>query len=279
MVLYTNFFIYGHSVWDPLYKDSQILASDVNCDGAVLTIADLITLIRILTGDQQPIDCPDPSFPKIAADGGTAQIVVSRDATGLSIGVISEVDLGGVYVALAASSGRFGAIQWMDEFAGMTKESRVTEEEARVILLPEDRSAGLSAGQHMLFHIPLSDDADYRIVETQAAGFDGAVISTDLIEAGAAVPDEYSLDQNYPHPFNAGTVISFNLPQISDWELTVFNILGQSVRRFSGSGDLGRVNVSWDGRREDGEASGTGIYFARLVTGQFKASRKMLLIK
>ena len=51
---YANYFIYGPSVWDPVYYETQIMASDINNDGTPLTVADLVYLICIISGEADP---------------------------------------------------------------------------------------------------------------------------------------------------------------------------------------------------------------------------------
>ena len=158
-------------------------------------------------------------------------------------------------------------------------EAHVTAAGLRAVIVPNESGAGLPAGHHLLFSVPLDDDAELLVDETQAASFDGEVVATVVVEAGADRPTRYRLDQNYPNPFNAGTVIGFHLAEAQDWELTIYNILGQAVRRFSGFSAAGSATVFWDGTAEDSRTAGTGVYFARLQAGAFTATRKMVMIK
>jgi hypothetical protein len=88
------------------------------------------------------------------------------------------------------------------------------------------------------------------------------------------LPDRFELSQNYPNPFNPSTVISFALPTAADYDLTVYNVLGQQVRQFSGSADAGTVEVLFDAS----ELS-SGVYFYRLTAGDFTDTKKMMLVK
>ncbi len=94
------------------------------------------------------------------------------------------------------------------------------------------------------------------------------------------VPTSYALDQNYPNPFNAGTVISFSLPEASHVKVTVFNVLGQTVRVLADQEmTAGVQRVEWDGRDENGLQASSGVYFYRIAANHFTDTKKMTLLK
>jgi hypothetical protein len=68
-----------------------------------------------------------------------------------------------------------------------------------------------------------------------------------------------------PNPFNARTVIAFDLQQAGSVRLDVVDVLGRSVRTIL-SADLaaGSHTVDWNGRARNGERAASGTYFARL---------------
>jgi serine protease AprX len=94
------------------------------------------------------------------------------------------------------------------------------------------------------------------------------------------VPAAYKLYQNYPNPFNHETIIRFELPVVTDVELTVFNILGQRVKTiFQGRVSPSQLSLPWYGRDELGRDVASGVYIARLKTPNVVLSTKMLYIK
>ncbi len=99
------------------------------------------------------------------------------------------------------------------------------------------------------------------------------------VDAASAVPTEFALLQNYPNPFNAGTVMPFVMKNASEWTLTVYNIMGQTVRTFAGTDAAGAVRVSWNGQDENGSSVPSGVYFYRVTTPERSATRKMTLLK
>ncbi|MFH1686767.1 MAG: FG-GAP-like repeat-containing protein [bacterium] len=77
-----------------------------------------------------------------------------------------------------------------------------------------------------------------------------------------------------PNPFNPVTTMSFSLSTATQYRLTVYNIAGQVVRSFEGVGQAGFNQVTWDASN-----NASGVYFYRLQTGDFVATKKMVLMK
>ena len=86
---------------------------------------------------------------------------------------------------------------------------------------------------------------------------------------------KYELIQNYPNPFNPVTNIQFDIPEVAEIRLDVYNILGEKVATLAhGRHEPGRYNVNWDA---SGMAS--GMYFYIIRSAKFTATRKLLLMK
>jgi len=76
----------------------------------------------------------------------------------------------------------------------------------------------------------------------------------------------FLLYQNYPNPFNSGTEIRFQLPKTAYVELTIYDVLGQTVRILtSGYKPSGHHILSWNGINNEGLAVPSGVYFSRLI--------------
>jgi len=90
----------------------------------------------------------------------------------------------------------------------------------------------------------------------------------------------FSLIQNYPNRFNSYTTISFVLAENSFVSLKIYDSLGRHVNTITEQ-DLtgGTHRFKWNGKKHNGVSASTGIYFYRLVTKQFSATRKLILIK
>ena len=93
-------------------------------------------------------------------------------------------------------------------------------------------------------------------------------------------PNGFALYQNHPNPFNPETQISYLLPKACQVKLTIYNVLGQSVRvLYDGYQNAGNQTLNWDGRSKDGTILSSGVYFYRLVAGDFAETKKMAFMK
>jgi hypothetical protein len=106
---------------------------------------------------------------------------------------------------------------------------------------------------------------------------DGNIV---LGKTGPVVPESFGLSQNYPNPFNPTTDIDFALPEASNVELSVYNILGQKVITLVNKQmDAGNHKVTWAGVDESGSTVASGVYFYRINAGSFTEVKKMTLLK
>ncbi len=93
-------------------------------------------------------------------------------------------------------------------------------------------------------------------------------------------PTAFSLGQNFPNPFNPSTQIEFRLPGAQHVTLTIFNVLGQEVRRLAdGVAPAGLNRITWNGLNDAGTAVTSGLYVYRLDVAGRSETRKMLLIR
>ncbi len=93
-------------------------------------------------------------------------------------------------------------------------------------------------------------------------------------------PDQTSLDQNFPNPFQRSTRIGYQLQRRDNVSLTIYNLLGQEIQTLvQSTQNPGQYEVVWDGLDNAGQQVSSGMYIYRLKSGSFSASGKMALVR
>jgi hypothetical protein len=89
------------------------------------------------------------------------------------------------------------------------------------------------------------------------------------------IPVIYSLSQNYPNPFNPVTTIKYDIANIQDVKLTIYDILGREITTLvDKKQEPGSYQVNWDASNYT-----SGIYFYTLATNNFNQTKKLILLK
>jgi len=99
------------------------------------------------------------------------------------------------------------------------------------------------------------------------------------------LPNKSRLYQNYPNPFNPETWIPFKLAQDAPVIISIYDTKGQLIRTISlGNRHAGFYTTKdhaacWDGRDSLGQFVSSGVYYYALQAGEFRATRKMVILK
>jgi len=85
----------------------------------------------------------------------------------------------------------------------------------------------------------------------------------------------FSLSQNYPNPFNPTTTITYKIPNENFVTLKIYNSLGEEITTLVNEvKQAGNYTVEFNG-----SSLPSGVYFYRLIAGNFVASKKMILMR
>jgi hypothetical protein len=244
-VMFTNYFIIGLPAFVG-HAAGSIAASDVNADGLTLTVADLVYIIRVIVGDALPYPKPTNLSVNVSTDNGKVSI--------------SGSDLGAVF---------------------MTLKGEVTPTLVNTDAVMAYAYDGTNT--RVLVHVPF----DMNHYSMPIKGFSGDIVNVTDAEivsiemadvhgyaVKVALPTEYSLMQNYPNPFNPSTKISFAMPVAGDYMITIYNVTGQKVTELSGNAAAGIKTIEWNAKD-----NASGVYFYKLETAGFTATKKAILLK
>lgn len=111
--------------------------------------------------------------------------------------------------------------------------------------------------------------------------FSGSYEYSDAISADITIPSVYSLEQNFPNPFNPSTVIKYSIADESSVKLLIYNSIGEKVSELiNKTQSAGDYELKFDGSKLS-----SGIYFYSLEANSligkrdFKSIKKMILVK
>ena len=248
-VLLSNYFVYGLAALEP-NVEAKIAASDVNADGLSLSVADLVYMILVITGDVSPIPKLDPDYKPAADFEIVDDYLVLNNA---------EAALGAVAVVIEGKADP----QLSEHLKEMDMKYHYDGVNTSVVIYN-------IKGERMLEGEIIKLNGSHKVIEVTAGSDNGYVVDAKF----NALPHQFELSQNYPNPFNPTTTIEFALPTESDWEIEIYNVLGQTVDRLADHAEPGYVKIEWDASRY-----ASGVYFYRLTAGKFSATKKMVLLK
>jgi len=101
------------------------------------------------------------------------------------------------------------------------------------------------------------------------------VTISDVDKLNSNIPADYALYQNHPNPFNSLTTICYAIPTTSYITLKIFNLLGKEIATLvNGKQFAGEYEVQWNSVDLP-----SGVYVYRLETGNFVATKKLILMK
>ncbi len=97
----------------------------------------------------------------------------------------------------------------------------------------------------------------------------------DAIDAPNGIPKVFALRQNYPNPFNPTTTIQYDVPKESHVTITVYDVTGREVATLVNQNQsAGSYSVVFNGAR-----FASGMYFFRMVAGNYVKTQKMMMVK
>lgn len=94
------------------------------------------------------------------------------------------------------------------------------------------------------------------------------------------IPIETKLMGAFPNPFNPVTTISYSLKEANPIRIDIYNLKGQFIRGFrQNHSQPGYYTLTWDGKNDNGQDQGSGIYLYRFTAGKHTETKKVSLLK
>ncbi len=121
----------------------------------------------------------------------------------------------------------------------------------------------------------------YRVVPILLGGDDAASVAEVSVEFAPGSPPDHVLGAPHPNPFRGGetTRVAFTVPRTESTRLDVLNAAGRLVRTLVlGAAGPGTVLTDWDGRDDRGARVAAGVYLLHLVSGDYSATRRVVVL-
>ena len=94
------------------------------------------------------------------------------------------------------------------------------------------------------------------------------------------VPNIFALNQNYPNPFNPSTNISYSISNGEHVSINIFDVNGGKViELFNNYRSAGIYSIDWNGQNEKGVQVSAGVYLYSIEAGEYRQTKKMILLK
>ena len=144
-----------------------------------------------------------------------------------------------------------------------------------------DNTGLLAAGQNSGNYMVRAMDVSENVFGEAFIIIEG---TTNVEHFSAPIADAYSLQPNFPNPFNPSTTLNFDIPDINSEDVSVslkiYNSLGQLVSiLYQGKIAPGSYHTEWDASTQDGVKLPSGIYYAVLKARFFTQTIKMVYIR
>ena len=248
-----------------------------------------------------PSSPPGVSSKEVAYSNGSVELVFTEDCPLRGIRklrgsvILKNVEnYSAMFISFKNENPLFEFSSWRqdDDYASQTMCTEVTRNGRKEIVF------GIIGGKNVsertvnlgYFEVDVTGD---DLLELSSEDF--ALATADLLETGGGVltfrgasvqrtvrPTVYHNDlaQNYPNPFNPTTMIAFSIARDSRLELKIFDVRGALVKTLVNESRLkNNYKVFWDGKNNAGNPVASGVYFYRLVAGDFRATKKMVLLR
>ncbi len=139
---------------------------------------------------------------------------------------------------------------------------------------------GVNCSENLYIFYDNENSAGKYYYRLKQIDFDGSYQYSQIIELKILIPEKWEIEQNFPNPFNAETIIKYKIPKNLFVSLKIYDILGKEVKTLVNEfKQSGYYYVKWDGKNDGFINLPSGIYFYEIKTKEFHQIKKMVLLR
>ena len=188
-------------------------------------------------------------------------------------------NLGGQYISNASTEFNIYCLEWtpeqmifsVNDYVHYTYNPSVQNSET----WPFD------SAQYLLLNIAIEPSVTSSFIESEmeidyVRVYEASTLSTQT----QTVPVYFNVFQNFPNPFNPITTLKYDLPEDSFVDITIYDMLGNVVNNLINQNQRrGYKSVQWNATNNEGQPVSAGVYLYTIQVGQFRQTKKMVLLK
>ena len=100
------------------------------------------------------------------------------------------------------------------------------------------------------------------------------------VNSNVEVPNQLILHHNYPNPFNPVTTLRYDLPEDAMVSITIYDMMGRIVKTMVNDDQTaGHKSIQWNATNNVGQPVSAGLYLYTIEAGEFRQTKKMVLLK
>jgi hypothetical protein len=278
------------------FNRRQYANSDCNRDGIQASIADLVYLLAVVSGDTSLVQPPIEFLESMVYTGNSGrrnQSSKSVDNTRrYDIVLEEETSVAGFYFVLDYDD---AAIMPVDAVAGdgaMEVAWNASSGKLRIAVFDwNGGESSLNAGDPLI-SVFYSGDVAYEDAVFDVSRSEFSDICGRSAECRYRVELSANIDPTsefratsisvscYPNPFNSSVTVGYGIPFDGQYDIAIYDILGREVRSLGdGFFRAGPGRITWDGKDRFRNPVASGVYFVRLQGPESSASTKVFMLK
>ena len=132
-------------------------------------------------------------------------------------------------------------------------------------------------------NVDLTDVFQFKVEGNGTIYWDNFYFYSNLVgvdNTSETLPQKFTLEQNFPNPFNPFTTLRYDLPEDALVNITIYDMLGREVKTLvNTTQDAGFKSVVWNATNDHGKPVSAGVYLYQIQAGDFVQTKKMVLLK
>ncbi|MEI7485613.1 MAG: T9SS type A sorting domain-containing protein, partial [Ignavibacteriota bacterium] len=245
----------------------SVLAADVNTD-LVVNVLDVVGTVNIILHPGNKMFAHNIEQND---NSGSASLYIQNNNLKLQ----NTVPVAGIQFKLSGAGAQNVVFTPSSELTNYQVAAGSASENSKTFVVFTMSDTSLNSGIHTLGTFTGLNNGIVMNQVYIADGNGNGVITSNEENENTEIPKEYSLNQNYPNPFNPVTTIGFELPKNGFTNLKVYDVTGRLIKTLINENrQAGYYKVSFDA-----STLASGVYFYKLTSGSYSATKKMIVLK